>query len=50
MLKFFRRIRKKLIDGGNVNRYLVYAAGDLQTMNTHIEQILRLIDVEISKG
>jgi len=29
MLKFFRRIRQKLIDGGNMKRYLIYAIGEI---------------------
>lgn len=29
MLKFFRRIRKRLIDGGSFNKYLIYAAGEI---------------------
>ena len=29
MLKFFRRIRRKLIDEGNLKRYLVYGAGEI---------------------
>ena len=29
MLKFFKRIRRKLIDGGNLKRYLVYAIGEI---------------------
>ena len=29
MLKFFRRIRRKLIDEGNLKRYLIYAIGEV---------------------
>lgn len=29
MIKFFRRIRRKLIDEGNLKRYLVYAIGEI---------------------
>ena len=29
MLKFFRKIRKKLIDEGNLKRYLIYAVGEV---------------------
>ncbi len=29
MLKFFRRIRRKLIDEGNLNRYLLYSIGEI---------------------
>ena len=29
MLKFFRRIRRKLIDEGNLKRYLIYAIGEI---------------------
>jgi len=29
MLKFFRRIRRKLIDEGNLKRYLIYAVGEI---------------------
>lgn len=29
MLKFFRRIRQKLIDEGNLKRYLIYAIGEI---------------------
>lgn len=29
MLKFFRRIRRKLIDEGNLKRYLIYATGEI---------------------
>jgi len=29
MIKFFRRIRRKLINGGNLKRYLVYAFGEI---------------------
>ena len=29
MLKFFRRIRQKLIDEGNLKRYLIYAVGEI---------------------
>lgn len=29
MLKFFRRIRRKLIEEGNLKRYLVYAIGEV---------------------
>ena len=29
MLKFFRRIRRKLIDEGNLKRYLLYAIGEI---------------------
>lgn len=29
MLKFFRRVRKKLIDEGNLKRYLIYAIGEI---------------------
>ena len=29
MLKFFRRIRRKLIGEGNLNRYLIYAIGEI---------------------
>ncbi|MBX2876551.1 MAG: hypothetical protein KTR30_30805 [Saprospiraceae bacterium] len=29
MFKFFRQIRKRLLDGGKVNRYLVYAGGEI---------------------
>ena len=29
MIKFFRRIRQKLIEGGNVKRYLLYAVGEI---------------------
>ena len=28
MLKFFRKIRRKLLDGGKLKRYLIYAAGE----------------------
>ena len=29
MIKFFRRIRRKLLDEGNLKRYLVYAIGEI---------------------
>lgn len=29
MIKFFRKIRQKLIDGGKLNRYLIYAIGEI---------------------
>lgn len=29
MLKFFRRIRRKLLDEGNLKRYLIYAIGEI---------------------
>lgn len=29
MLKFFRRIRQKLIDSGNITKYLLYAIGEI---------------------
>ena len=29
MLKFFRRIRRKLLDKGNLKRYLIYALGEI---------------------
>ena len=29
MLKFFRRIRRKLVDGSHVKKYLLYAAGEI---------------------
>lgn len=29
MLKFFRRIRRKLVNGGNLKRYLIYAVGEI---------------------
>ena len=29
MLKFFRRIRRKLIDEGNLKKYLIYAIGEI---------------------
>ena len=29
MIKFFRRIRRKLIDEGNLKRYLIYAVGEV---------------------
>ena len=29
MLKFFRKIRQKLIDEGNLKRYLIYAIGEV---------------------
>ena len=29
MLKFFRRIRRKLIDEQNLKRYLIYAIGEI---------------------
>jgi len=29
MLKFFRTIRKKLIDQGNIQKYLLYAVGEI---------------------
>ena len=29
MLKFFRKIRRKLIDGKNLKRYLIYAFGEI---------------------
>ena len=29
MIKFFRRIRRKLIDSGNLKRYLIYALGEV---------------------
>jgi hypothetical protein len=29
MIKFFRRIRKKLLDEGNLKRYLIYAIGEI---------------------
>ena len=29
MLKFFRRIRRKLIDEGNLKRYIIYAVGEI---------------------
>lgn len=29
MLKFFRRIRRKLLDTGNLKRYLIYAIGEI---------------------
>lgn len=29
MIKFFRRIRRKLIDGGNLKKYLIYAIGEI---------------------
>ena len=29
MLKFFRRIRQKLIDEGNLKKYLIYAFGEI---------------------
>ena len=29
MLKFFRRIRRKLLDEGNLKRYLIYAVGEI---------------------
>jgi len=29
MLKLFRRIRRKLIDEGNLKRYLIYAIGEI---------------------
>jgi len=29
MLKFFRRIRRKLVDKGNLKRYLIYAVGEI---------------------
>ena len=29
MIKFFRRIRRKLIDEGNLKRYLIYGIGEI---------------------
>ena len=29
MIKFFRQIRRKLIDAGNLKRYLIYAIGEI---------------------
>ena len=29
MLTFFRRIRKRLLDGGSTSKYLVYAIGEI---------------------
>jgi hypothetical protein len=29
MLKFFRRIRRKLLDEGSLRKYLVYAIGEI---------------------
>lgn len=29
MLKFFRKIRRKLVEGGNLKRYLIYALGEI---------------------
>ena len=29
MLKFFRKIRQKLISEGNLKRYLIYAVGEI---------------------
>ena len=29
MIKFFRRIRQKFIDKGNVKKYLIYAIGEI---------------------
>ncbi|MBX2876553.1 MAG: hypothetical protein KTR30_30815 [Saprospiraceae bacterium] len=29
MIKFFRRIRRKLVEGSNVKKYLLYAAGEI---------------------
>jgi len=29
MIKFFRKIRQKLIEGGNLKRYLIYAIGEI---------------------
>ncbi len=58
MLKFFRRIRRKLIDEGNLKRYLIYAIGEillvmigillaLQVNNWNQNQISTKIETEL---
>ena len=58
MLKFFRKIRRKLIDEGNLKRYLIYAIGEillvmigillaLQVNNWNQNQISTKIETEL---
>ncbi len=61
MLKFFRRIRRKLLQKGNLKRYLVYALGEillvmigillaLQVNNWNEEGKARLKEIESLRG
>lgn len=45
MIKFFRRIRRKLVNGSNVKKYLLYAAGEILLVVIGI-----LIAVQLNNG